>query len=122
MSHQEIEALELELAQAMLANDLATLDRLLSEDLMFTGPNGALVDKAEDLALHRSGDTVFTTYQIDELLIQIYQSIAITNVKVNLAGSFKGTHFAGDYRYLRIYLNRADCWQIIGGQVTAITA
>jgi ketosteroid isomerase-like protein len=122
MSQQEIEALELELAQAMCDNDLATLDRLLSEDLMFTGPDGALVDKARDLALHRSGDTVFTTYEIDELRVRIYQPIAIANVKVSLAGSFRGTPFAGDYRYLRIYLNRDDCWQIIGGQVTAITA
>ncbi len=98
MSHPEIARLETELAQAMLHNDLATLDRLLADDLMFSGPDGIVIDKARDLALHRSGDTVFTKYEIEELSIQIYQPIAIANVKVSLAGSFKGTTFAGDYR------------------------
>lgn len=64
MSNREIAQLETELAQAMLHNDMATLDRLLSDDLMFTGPDGIVTDKAQDLALHRSGDTVFTTYEI----------------------------------------------------------
>ncbi len=120
MSTQAIEELEAELAQAMLNNDLQTLDRLLSDDLIFTGPDGNTIDKAQDLALHRSGDTVFTTYETEKLLIRIYGSIAITDVKVRLAGSFKSESFAGLYQYLRIYLNQHDRWQIIGGQVTAI--
>jgi ketosteroid isomerase-like protein len=120
MSNQEIEQLETKLAQAMLDNDLDTLDRIISDDLMFTGPDGVLVTKAQDLALHRSGDIVFTNYEIDELIIQLYNPIAIANVKVKLAGSFKGESFASDYRYLRIYLKQNDRWQIIGGQVTAI--
>jgi ketosteroid isomerase-like protein len=120
MSNQEIEQLETELAQAMLDNDLDTLDRIISDDLIFTGPDGVLVTKAQDLALHRSGEIVFTNYEIDELIIQFYNPIAIANVKVKLAGSFKGESFASDYRYLRIYLKQNDRWQIIGGQVTAI--
>jgi ketosteroid isomerase-like protein len=120
MSNQEIEQLETKLAQAMLDNDLDTLDRIISDDLMFTGPDGVLVTKAQDLALHRSGDIVFTKYEIDELIIQLYNPIAIANVKVKLAGSFKSESFASDYRYLRIYLKQNDRWQIIGGQVTAI--
>jgi ketosteroid isomerase-like protein len=122
MSTQAIEQLEAELAQAMLNNDLKTLDRLLSDDLIFTGPDGNTIDKAQDLALHRSGDTLLTTYEMERLLIRIYGSIAITDVKVRLAGSFKSESFEGLYQYLRIYLNQHDRWQIIGGQVTAITA
>ena len=52
--------------------------------------------------------------------MRIDRPVAITDVKVNLAGSFKGEPFAGAYQYLRIYLYH-ERWQIIGGQVTAIT-
>lgn len=122
MFERAIAALEAELAQAMLDNDLVALDRLLSDDLIFTGPNGAIVTKESDLALHRTGNTIFTTYEIAKLLVRIYHPVAITDVKVNLAGSFKGEPFAGAYQYLRIYLHQHERWQIIGGQVTAITA
>jgi ketosteroid isomerase-like protein len=120
MSKQDIEKLETQLAQAMLQNDVAMLDRLLSDDLVFSGPDGVLVSKAEDLALHRTGDITFTTYKIDELLVQSYDPIEIAHVKVNLVGNFKGEDFAGDFRYLRIYLKQDEQWKIIGGQVTAI--
>jgi ketosteroid isomerase-like protein len=122
MSNQEIENLEAELAEAMLGNDIAMLDRLLSDDLVFSGPDGVIVNKSQDLALHQSGDIIFTTYEIDELLIQSYEPMAIAHVKVKLAGSFKDGDFAGDFRYLRIYLKQNEQWKIIGGQVTAITA
>jgi ketosteroid isomerase-like protein len=121
MSKQDIEKLEAQLAQAMLQNDIAMLDRLLSDDLVFSDPDGVIVNKAQDLALHQSGDIIFTIYKIDELLVQSYDPIAVAHVKVNLAGNFKGGDFAGDFRYLRIYLKQGDQWKIIGGQVTAIT-
>jgi hypothetical protein len=121
MSIQEIENLEAELAQAMLENDITMLDRLLSEDLIFSGPDGVIVSKAQDLALHQSGEIVFKTYEIGELLVQAYEPMVIAHVKVKLAGNFKGEDFAGDFRYLRIYLKQNEQWKIIGGQVTAIT-
>lgn len=122
MSKQDIETLEAQLAQAMLQNDVAMLDRLLSDDLVFSGPDGVLVSKAQDLALHRAGDIIFTTYKIDELFVQSYAPIEIAHVKVNVVGNFKGEDFSGDFRYLRIYLKQDEQWKIIGGQVTAITS
>jgi Domain of unknown function (DUF4440) len=121
MSKQDIERLEAQLAQTMLGNDIAMLDLLLSDDLVFSGPDGVMVSKAQDLALHRAGDIIFTTYAIEELLVQSYDPIEIAHVKVKLAGNFKGEAFAGDFRYLRIYLKQNEQWQIIGGQVTVIT-
>jgi hypothetical protein len=121
MSKQDIEKLEAQLAQAMLHNDIDMLDRLLSDDLVFSGPDGVIVSKAQDLALHEAGDIIFATYEIKELLIQSYDPIEIAHVKVKLAGNFRGEDFGGDFRYLRIYLKKDEQWQIIGGQVTAIT-
>src|SRR5262245_58241516 len=51
----EIVALEADIRAAQLAADVGALDRLISEDLLFTGPDGRLATKAQDLAAHRSG-------------------------------------------------------------------
>lgn len=50
MMDAEFEALEGQLRLAQLTADVDVLDRLIADDLLFTGPDGALVTKADDLA------------------------------------------------------------------------
>jgi hypothetical protein len=52
---REIVALEAMLRTAQLNADVAMLDRLIADSLLFTGPDGNLATKAEDLAAHASG-------------------------------------------------------------------
>lgn len=90
---QELKTLETELAQAMLQNDVAALDRLLSDQVIFTDPQGGVIDKVQDLALHQSGELMVTTYETDDAIIRVYDSTAITNLKVRVVGLFKGESF-----------------------------
>jgi hypothetical protein len=103
---QELKTLETELAQAMLQNDVAALDSLLSDEVIFTAPQGGVIDKIQDWALHQSGDLMVTTYETDDVIIRVYDSRAITNLKVKVAGLFKGECFFGTYRYTRTYLKK----------------
>ncbi|MEH2453625.1 nuclear transport factor 2 family protein [Nostoc sp.] len=119
---QELENLEVELREAMLRNDITALDRLLADEVIFTDPQGSVIDKVEDLSLHQSGNLVVTSYETDELIVRVFGSTAITNLKVRLTGLFKGESFSGVYRYTRTYLKQNEQWQIIADQATAITA
>lgn len=119
---QELEKLEVELREAMLRNDITALDRLLADEVIFTDPQGSVIDKVEDLSLHQSGNLVVTSYETDELIVRVFGSTAITNLKVRLTGLFKGESFSGVYRYTRTYLKQNERWQIIAAQATAIAA
>ncbi|WP_298906656.1 nuclear transport factor 2 family protein [uncultured Nostoc sp.] len=119
---QELENLEVELREAMLCNDITALDRLLADEVIFTDPQGSVIDKVEDLSLHQSGNLVVTSYETDELIVRVFGSTAITNLKVRLTGLFKGESFSGVYRYTRTYLKQNERWQIIAAQATAIAA
>ena len=44
---------------AMLASDVAALDLLIADGLVFTLPDGSTVDKHADLDAHRTGATRF---------------------------------------------------------------
>jgi len=48
----EIVGLEARLRAAQLQADVAALDALLAETLLFTGPDGTLGTKQQDLAAH----------------------------------------------------------------------
>ena len=52
---QKIRQLEERLRQAMLKSDVAELDALIDDRLLFIGPDGAVFSKKDDLDLHRSG-------------------------------------------------------------------
>jgi ketosteroid isomerase-like protein len=126
MSPAEIEAqireCERRLYAAMLASDVAELDALIADDLIFAGPTGELATKAMDLELHRTGGTQFVEFVPKELEIRVWsEQFALASAKIFLSGTFLGDAFAGDYRYTRIWRKNDHGWQIAGGSVSAMT-
>ncbi|MDB4906118.1 MAG: hypothetical protein JWO05_902 [Gemmatimonadetes bacterium] len=88
MTHAVIAALEAELRAAQLAGDVPTLDRLISDDLQFTGPDGAFATKAGDLAAYRDGVMRVTEHQ------------------------------PGIARYTRVWARESGEWRIVAGTVS----
>jgi ketosteroid isomerase-like protein len=117
----QIRTCEARLYAAMLASDVAELDVLIADDLIFVGPTGELATKAMDLDLHRSGGTRFHELIPKELEIRVgSDQWAIAVAKVFLSGTYLGNDFAGDFRYLRVWGQGENGWQIVGGSVSAI--
>ncbi len=118
----QIRACEDRLYAAMLASDVATLNELLADDLLFAGPTGELATKAMDLELHRTGSTQFHELTPKELEIRVWsEQFALTSARVFLSGTFLSQEFAGDYRYTRIWRKGEQGWQIVGGSVTVMS-
>lgn len=117
--HDEILRHEERLRQAMLAGDVAELDRLLDIELLFVGPDARVHGKADDLALHRTGTTRFTSLEVRDRRLAVHGEAAVVTVEADLAGEFAGAPFAGRYRYLRVWARRADGWRVVGGSVAA---
>jgi ketosteroid isomerase-like protein len=118
----DFEALEGELRLAQLNADVATLDRLISDDLLFTGPDGALATKADDLAAYRSGAIRFSAHAAEELRVrQVSDDVAVVALRARLAGTAAGVPFAGTFRYTRVWARtNGRRWQIVGGHVSAV--
>lgn len=62
-SASTVQSAELAIRRAQLASDVAALDTLLDDALVFTGPDGAIYAKRDDLDVHRSG--VIKTTQLE---------------------------------------------------------
>lgn len=118
----EIVAVEGELRGAQLDSDVGTLDRLLSENLLFTGPNGQLSTKAQDLAAHASGLIRFRDYTPVELRIRrVGADVAITALCAELAVEVAGAAIHGLFRYTRIWARERELtWRVVGGHVAVV--
>lgn len=121
MHHALIEQLEAELRQAQLDGDVAALDRLIDDELLFVGPDGSLASKADDLALHRSGTVRFMAHEPRALeWRQIAVDVVCVTLHAHLGVLVNGQPFAGDYRYSRVWRHRDGQWRVVAGHVSAM--
>ncbi len=118
----EIAALEVQLRAAQLNADVAALDRLIADDLLFTGPDGQLGTKAQDLDAHASGVVRFRSHEPEELRVRrVGANVAIAALRARLAVEVAGTVVRGTYRYTRVWAREEDGpWQVVGGHVSDV--
>jgi ketosteroid isomerase-like protein len=120
----EIVALEAELRAAQLAADVAVLDRLIADELLFAGPDGQLGTKAQDLDAHGSGVVRFRVHEPEELRVRrVGADVAIASLRARLAVEVMGKLAEGTYRYTRVWAREdGRTWRVAGGQVSEIAA
>lgn len=118
----EITELEARIRAAQLTADIRALDTLISDDLLFTGPNGELGTKAQDLEAHGSGAVRFRKHEPEELRIRrIGENVAVTALRANLTVEVAGNSVSGTYRYTRVWAREnSGPWQVVGGHVSEI--
>ncbi len=113
---------ELALRAAQLAGDVDALDDLIDDALVFTGPDGRIYSKQDDLDAHRAGAIRITRLEPSDEHVQRFHGIAVVTVRMEMSGTFNGAPFAGAFRYLRVWCRRPDGWRIVAGQVSAVNS
>ena len=116
----EIVARETALLAAMTSNDVALLDDLLHDDLLFNGPDGQTGTKAQDLANYRSGGIQLRRAEANDRLVSAIGDDVVVAVTVTLEGSYLGVVVDGRYRYLRVWKRVEGVWRVIAGSVVAM--
>ncbi|WP_067506419.1 nuclear transport factor 2 family protein [Actinoplanes sp. TFC3] len=116
----ELRDAERRLQAAQLASDVAALDRLLDDRLVFTGPDGRVSDKADDLRMHRTGTQVIDTLREDDLSLLVAGDTGVTLFLGHLSGSVNGTPFAARMRYTRTWIRDEHGWQILAAHASVV--
>ncbi|HET9799191.1 MAG TPA: nuclear transport factor 2 family protein [Gemmatimonadaceae bacterium] len=121
---EEIVALESEIRAAQLDANVAALDRLIADELLFTGPDGRLGTKQQDLDSHGSAAIRFRAHEPQELRIRrVGADVALVALRAKLAVEVGGAIVEGIYRYTRVWARERDGqWRVVGGHVSEVTA
>jgi Domain of unknown function (DUF4440) len=99
--------------QALLVNDVTALERFLHEEVRFTGPDGLTIDKAADMAAHRS--QAFTLTVVDELDrdVQVIGGVGITRATLHLLGATGEQEFDVVLAYTRTRIPSEHGWLVV---------
>jgi ketosteroid isomerase-like protein len=120
LSDASLHASEAALRKAQLTSDVQELDRLVDDALVFTGPNGAVYGKQDDLDAHRRGLIRITRLEPSEERVQRFGHIAVVSVRMEMSGTFEGAAFSGPFRYTRVWRAKENGWRIVAGHVSAV--
>ena len=90
ITKERITELENKLAEAIKSSDLAFLNKVLHDDLLFLAPSGQMITKVMDLASHRAGEIIVEQLvdRIEE--INIIDDTAVVGVVYDTKGSMLG--------------------------------
>ncbi len=118
----EILACEAQLRQAQLTGDVATLDRLLDDALVFTNYDGTLASKSDDLEMHRSGRLRITRMDPSDQHLLSLGETSVVSVLMNAEAIVDGASVTAALRYTRVWHKRPEGWRLVAGHMSIVPA
>ena len=101
--------------EAMIHNDIATLDRLLGDDLAFTHSHGEFQDKAAVLKSSQPPQHIMRM-EFSNTSVKVYGNTALVKGRVDLWHPDSVVHMD----VLHVWINRPKGWQLVARQATLL--
>jgi ketosteroid isomerase-like protein len=128
---QEILTQEENLTQAKRKLDIAALDRLYADDVMFTGVTGEVCGKAGLMSEARQGiiqrDTaaaqvkkVTASFDKEDFKVVTHGDTAVASYRFVIQIQGEGMDIHRRYRSTDVWLKRENTWQVIAGHMTSL--
>lgn len=118
---QDVIRQENQYADAVKRQDMSALQSILAEDFIATSSRGELRNKAMELDdLKPNSDYSIDSFQVDGLRVRVFDNTAIVTGRQILVVLYNHQPFTSLFRYTRVYLKRANRWQVVAQQLTAL--
>ena len=108
--------------QAMAAKDIATLDSLLADDLVYTHSSARLDTKQSLIVGMTSGSTVYTSLEPSDVKAQDFGDTVVLTGIAQIKVSANGAANAFGVRFTDVYARRNGRWQMVTWQSTRLPA
>jgi len=120
MDAEAIQKLEEERYAAMLHPNVATLERLLHDDLLYVHSNGTADTKASYIARLREGAFKYRRIERSDVIVRVFPDSALVFSRLSMSVIMRGEAREVDARLLVVWARFGELWQVIGVQSGAI--
>jgi ketosteroid isomerase-like protein len=115
-----LRAAERRLQAAQLASDIDALDELIDDTGRFTGPDGSLYSKQDDMRVHETGQQVLSRVEEEDLQVWATAHTGVTWFLGTLEGSVGGQPMVARMRYTRSWTRDQAGWRIIAAHASIV--
>jgi ketosteroid isomerase-like protein len=105
---------------AMAQKDLATLSRLLSDDLIYTHSSARLDTKQSLIGNMESGSTVYTAVEPSDVKAQDLGDAVVLTGSCRISVMSQGRPNSFSVRFTDVYANKGGQWQMVTWQSTRL--
>ncbi len=119
---QELIKLDQEWGEAGIRGDTTTLERILADDFIGSGPTG-VTTKAQTIAQAKSDSANITngTYKADEYTVRFLdKDTAVMFHRAVEKGQNKGADYTDQHRSIHVWKKKNGRWQVIASQALPI--
>jgi ketosteroid isomerase-like protein len=121
-TEQQLKDAETAWSQAYVKGDIASLDKLLAAEYLFTDQDGKTFTRAEDIASVKSGEFKMTSFKIDDLKIHVYTDFATVTGLNEFVATDSGKDASCKCRFTDVFVKRDGRWQAVASHVSKLTA
>ena len=104
--------------RAIVAKDARAIDANIAPDFTQIQSNGVVIGKAQFIADLLDPDTLIDPYRVEDFGVRVYGDTALLTGRIRMTGVEEGKRFESHFRYVDVYVRRADRWQVVSIQVT----
>ncbi len=120
---RQLVELERQLSEALVRQDVQVLDRLWSNDLVFTFPDGKMSNKRQRLAsqkpgAHSSQSESSTTN--DEVKVSVYGHTAVVTVLATWRGKTNNQAYSSQFQATHVWAKQEGRWQLVAAHVSPV--
>ncbi len=117
---QAVEQAERNWAKAVVAGDLAALDKIFADDLIYTHSSGVTESKADYIGKLRSGQTKYLSVDYDSLTVKVYGNAAIVHSKARFKVTTPTGGIDSNLAMLHVWLKSGGTWKLVAHQTTKL--
>ena len=117
---QKIIDLDKKRMHAMAQNDIATLNALLADDLIYTHSTARLDTKKSLIEAMESGKTVYTAVEPADVQAQDLGNAVVLTGSARIGVTSNGNPVSFRVRFTDVYANKGGQWQMVTWQSTRL--
>ena len=113
--------LEQQWEDALINSDVAALERIYDDSLIYTHSNGSVDNKSVYVGNIKSGVTKYQSMKRDDIKVSVYGNTAMVTCHWEVHVLARGNKIDTNARYLHVYVKQKDGWKMVAHQATRIT-
>lgn len=120
---QDLIQIERDIGKANIDRDYDYFERIEAEEFIFTGEDGSVTTKKEDLAGLKepaNPDYTLEAYAVNEAKVTLYGKTAVVTGRVTTKAKYKGAVVAKQTRFTDVFVWRDGRWQIVAGHSSRV--
>lgn len=117
---QTVIALDKRRMEAMARKDIATLNELISDDLVYTHSSARIDTKGSLIGAMESGKTVYTAVVPSDVKAQDCGDTVVLTGSARISVNSGGNAMNFGVRFTDVYVNKGGRWQMVAWQSTRL--